>query len=231
MFTHGKSSWQILLSQFKSAIIYLLFAAALLSLVFGDIPEFIAILVVILINSLIGFVLERQAVKSMEALRSIDKNFCRVYRDGTVHLLETTLLVPGDMVFLEGGDLVPADGRLIISDALQVNESVLTGESMPVEKTVIVSEKDEKEFSFQKNMLYKGTSVTRGTARFLVTATGKSTEIGKITLLTAHAEDDEIPLNKKLASFSRRLIWITLVLAAAFVGIGFFSRARLICCY
>lgn len=215
-----KSLFVILLSQLKSPIVFLLFGAAALSFAFGDFPESIAIVCVILINTLIGFTLEMQAVKSMEGLRKVDKITTRVFRDGKIGIIDVSDLVPGDIIQLEAGDIIPADARIIHADALHVNESILTGESLPIEKDGNVCLEEKTPAADRINMLYKGTSVTRGNVLAVVTNTGRHSEIGRISELTASAEDDEVPLNKKLNKFGRRLILLTLIISVIFIAAG-----------
>jgi Ca2+-transporting ATPase len=217
-----RSVWDILASQFKSLVVLLLAAAALLAFAFGNRLESGAITAVILINTAIGFAIERHAVRSMEALRHLDRVTAKVRRDGKVVELPAEELVPGDIVLLEGGDRVSADIRLIESSKLQADESALTGESLPVGKRVEVLPSDEI-LAQRKNMLFKGTSVTRGSAAGVVVATGMQTEIGEISFLTEQAEAEVTPLEKRLDQLGRRLIWVALAFAVVVAGAGIWT--------
>jgi Ca2+-transporting ATPase len=208
-----KSTWVILSNQFKSLIIILLAAAAIVSFAFGEWMEGIAIAAVILINAMIGFVTELRAVRSMEALRRLGSVMTKVRRNGKIQEISAEKLVPGDIVILEGGDIVTADLRLINASKLQADESALTGESFPVSKSVDVIE-NEVPLAEISSMLFKGTAVTRGAAEGVVVATGMETELGKISSLVEEAEEEITPLEKRLNQLGHKLIWVTLAIAA-----------------
>ena len=219
-----KASWyKVMLKQLKSAVIWVLLAAAFASLIFGDWVDSLAIAVVVLINTLIGFSMEWQAEKSMEALRGLAKTKCRVLRNGQVILSLTEQLVPGDIVVLEPGDIVAADCRLLDSHNLSVKESALTGESMDMEKRVgIIAH--ETVLADRTNMVYKGTVVVRGHAQAAVIATGRNTELGKISKLVSEAEKSITPFEKKLSGLSKKLIYLTLLITIAIVLIGLIKQ-------
>jgi len=203
----------ILLDQLNTPVVYLLAAAAALSFAFGDIPEGTFIVVVILVNTAIGFWMERQAHLSMKALREMDRVRSRAIRDGEQEMIDAEELVPGDLLVLEAGDLIAADGRLVEASDLEVNESALTGESLPVGKNAEPVEEDTA-LADRTGMVYKGTAVTRGRGRVLVTATGDDTEVGRISELVQSAHGEDIPLDKKLHKLTKVLIWIVLGMAA-----------------
>ncbi len=217
-----ESPFLLFLSQFKNSLTALLFAAAIVSFFFGDIPETVAILLVILINACIGFILEFQAHRSMRSLRKLQKKFTKVIRDGKLTSIETTFIVPGDLIFIESGDVAGADGRIIESSQLEVSQALLTGESLPVSKNNLLVPTDAI-IAEQHNMFFKGTAATRGNARILVTGTGMKTQMGEISELIDESQKDEIPLNKKLNALSHKLIWLTLIFILAFVSIGYFT--------
>jgi Ca2+-transporting ATPase len=212
---------RILASQFKGVVVALLAVAALLAFVFDDIPEGIAIVLVLLINAFIGFLIEWRAVRSMEALRQLGHVHTLVRRAGKVRQVPAEALVPGDIVLLDAGDAVTADLRLLESAKLAVDESALTGESVPVSKasTILPSKTSLMD---RVNMLYRGTAVTRGTALAVVTATGLATELGRIAELVTSAEARATPLEQRLDQLGRKLVWITLGLSAliALAGIA-----------
>lgn len=222
----GRSIWQILLSQVLNPVIYLLTAAAILAFVFGDIPEGIAIVIVLLINTLIGFWMEYKAEKSMDALKKMDKIQSRILRDGEEKDIDAEEIVPGDILLVDSGDLIAADARIFYTTELAVDESPLTGESVPVNKTTDPLE-EEKSLGDRTNILYKGTAVTNGFGKAIVYATGMDTELGNISDLVGGEEKDEIPLQKKLNKLTQNLIWVTLGLAAAFAVFGLLAGKEL----
>lgn len=206
-----KNLWIILLEQFKSPIVYLLIVAAGLSFFFSEWLDAVAILAVIFINALIGFYMEFQADRSMETLKKLSAIPARVKRDGRTIEINSEEVVPGDIIFLEAGDLVSADLRIIKSSRLQVDESSLTGESVPVEKQP-AEIAENTPLADRINMLYKGTAVTKGNTIAVVAATGMKTELGSIAKLVQSSDQAATPLEKKLEEFSKKLIKITGVL-------------------
>lgn len=209
----------IFIDQFKSVVILLLLTAALIAFLFQEWVEGIAITAVLFVNTLIGFFTEWKAARSMEALQKIDRFTVRVRRDGKEQEVESTSLVPGDVVILEGGDLVPADIRLTEANNLRINESALTGESVPVLKTTDASDTNAV-LSERTSMLYKGTVVTEGSGEGVVTATGMETELGNISELAEQAEKDATPLQNKLDNLGRKLAWITIGIAVMIAAVG-----------
>lgn len=205
----GRSWLAILLSQFQSLLVLLLAVAAGLAFAFQDWIEGIAIVAVLGINAMIGFFTELSAVRTMESLRKYGKTSATVRRDGKIGKISAEGLVPGDVVILEAGDMVAADMRITECSRLQANESALTGESLPVAKAVSKIP-DETILAERSNMLYKGTSLTRGSAEGVVVATGLATEFGAISSLVSMTEDEVTPLEKRLARLSRKLIVVTL---------------------
>ena len=208
-----RSAWDILIEQFKSVIVALLGVAAIVSFAFGEVVEAVAIGVVILINAAIGFVTELRAVRSMEALQELSQVSAKVRRDGKAKEVPAEEIVPGDIVLVDGGDVVTADVRLFEASKLQANESALTGESVPVGKqTEPVDE--ETALAERASMLFKGTAVTRGSGHGVVVATGMDTELGHISSLVEEAEEEVTPLERRLSQLGHRLIWVTLGVAA-----------------
>ncbi|MFW6134243.1 MAG: cation-translocating P-type ATPase [Elusimicrobiota bacterium] len=217
--TETRSAWAIFVDQFKSIIIALLGAAVLLSFAFGEIIEGIAILAVIIINALLGFFTELRAVRSMEALLKLGVVNSKVRRNGSIQIVPAEELVPGDIVLFEGGDIITADIRIINASKLQADESALTGESMPVSKQTDELIKDTP-LSERRNMLYKGTAVTRGSGEGLVCSVGMDTELGNISSLVQEAEEEFTHLEKQLNKLGSRLIWLTLGITALVAGAG-----------
>jgi Ca2+-transporting ATPase len=209
----------ILRNQVESLVVLLLVAAAVVALLFGEIVESAAIGVVLVLNTAIGFGMEWRAVRSMEALRSLGQVPATVRRSGRVRRISAQDLVPGDLVLLEEGDVITADLRLTTTSNLQVDESPLTGESVPVEKSEAAVAADTP-LPDRASMVYKGTSVTRGSGEGVVVATGMDTELGAISALVAEADDDATPLEDRLDELGRSLVVVVIVLVAAIVAIG-----------
>lgn len=215
-----KSRWHILTDQVLDPIIYILAIAALLAFVFSDVLEGIAILIVILISVSIGFFMELQAIRSLEALRKMGQAMVFVVRSGKSVKIRASEVVPGDIVLLQTGDVIPADARLIWVQNLSIKESALTGESIPVTKeTVILA--TETPFTDQINMVFRGTVAVAGSGKALVTATGKYTKLGHIQQMGVEAEKERTPLEKKLNQLSKWLIWLTLFFAVLIVITGY----------
>jgi magnesium-transporting ATPase (P-type) len=181
--TKPVSALKILGDQLRSIVVALLIVAAVISLTLGDWIEAVAIAVVLAINTVIGFVTELRARRAMAALLRLDVPRAFVVRGGQVHGVDAHGLVPGDVIAVNAGQQVPADGRVIEEVDLRSDEASLTGESMPVSKSTAVLPPDTP-LADRTNMVYKGTTVVAGTARVLVTATGGRTEIGRIGILT-----------------------------------------------
>ncbi len=225
----ARSAWRILLDQFQSTLVLLLAVAAALSVPFGRWMEALAIGAVLVINATIGFLSELRAVRSMEALRRLGNVRANVRREGRVHSVSADELVPGDIVVVEGGDVVTADVRLLEASRLQADESMLTGESVPVAKTTGPLARSAPP-SERHNMLFKGTAVTRGAAEGVVVGTGMNTELGRISRLVEEADDAATPLEQRLDRLGQRLLWLSLAIAAlvAALGIGVGRPAWLI---
>jgi P-type Ca2+ transporter type 2C len=215
-----KSVWIILLEQFTNPIVYLLVFGAAVSVYFEDVAEAIAILLVILVNALISFLMEIQARRSMDALRQMDVITTKVIRDGKMQEIPSELLCPGDLVFFEAGDVIPGDALLVESNQLQCDESSLTGESLPADKTTSPVAADAP-LAEQHNMVFKGTAVVKGNGKAIVTGIALDTELGKITSLVESSEKSSTPLDKKLNDLTYKLIWLTGIVMAAFAISGF----------
>jgi len=196
--------WHLLLRQFKSLLILILIGAAGLSWMIGDLMDALVILVVVSINALLGFYQEYRAERSLALLKKMLVPEAEVRRDGQERMIPADDLVPGDVVVLDAGARIPADGRLFQAHNLQVDESSLTGESHPVEKTIHPLPEDVP-LADRRNMLYMNTSVTRGRAEMIVTATGMDTEIGRLAAMLAEAEEGQTPLQIQLDSLGKRL--------------------------
>lgn len=219
----GRRWWRILGEQFQSIVVYLLGVAALLAFLSQRWAEGIAVVAVILVNTAIGFFSELQAVRSMSALRAMGEHRTRVRRDGEEREIAAPVIVPGDLVLVRAGDLVPADLRLLAADQLRADEAPLTGESVPADKTTdpVPAETDLAE---RRNMLYKGTSIADGTAIGIAVATGPETELGRISKLAEKAESETTPLQRRLNQLGRRLAWLTVGIAGVVAVLGFLVR-------
>lgn len=214
-----KSTWRIFINQLRSLIILVLAIATVVSFVFGEWVEGTAIGIVIVINTVIGFFMELKATRSMEALRKLEKIIAKVLRDGEIREISADEVVPGDIVMLDGGDIVPADLRLQEASKLQIDESTLTGESTPVSKRVDSLGKDIP-LAERENMVFKGTFVTRGSAKGITVATGMNTEFGQISALVESAKEEITPLEKRLNKLGSMLVWITLGIVPAVAAAG-----------
>ena len=205
--------------QFHNPLVYVLLAAGVITLVLGDGVDSAVIFGVVLVNALVGFVQESKAEAALDALRSMVGTEARVRRDGRQRTVRSEELVPGDVVLIEAGDKVPADLRLLDLAELQVDESALTGESVPVPKDEVVLAAATP-VTDRHNMVYSGTLVTHGTGLGVVVATGSETELGEIHRLVGSAEDLATPLTRKLARFSKILTAAILGLAGLTFAVG-----------
>ena len=191
----------ILLGQFKSPLIYILVIAGIVVLFFKEYTDAIVIFGAVFLNIIVGYIQENKASDALEKLKKIVKISASVIRNGQKKIIDSSLLVPGDILILSPGNKVPADGRIIESDNFKVNEMALTGEWLPAEKN---NKKIDKKTSLadRDNMVYMGTIIDDGTARVIVTETGVKTEIGKIAKLIKETKEEKTPLQKKVARFS-----------------------------
>lgn len=215
----GTPGWKRFLEQFNQPLVYLLVAASVITAVLQEWVDSSVIFGVVLINAIIGYIQESKAEKAIDALNSMVVTAATVRRGGRKQRVPSAELVPGDVVLLQSGDRVPADMRLFQVNSLQVDESALTGESVPVHKHADVLEQDVV-LADRKNLAFTGTSVTYGTAEGLVVMIGDKTEAGRIAWLIASAVEISTPLTRKIASFSQLLLWVILALAVLTFGVG-----------
>lgn len=208
------------LLQFTDFMILVLLAAAIITGFLGEAVDAIAIIVIVLLNAIVGFIQEYRAEKAMEALKQMAAPNASVIRGGTAISVPTSALVPGDLVILEAGVVVPADMRLIEAAMLKVEEAALTGESVPVDKETAALTEPEPTLGDMKNMAYKGTIVTYGRGKGLVTATGMGTELGKIATMLQEEKEEKTPLQKRLAAFGKKLAIAVLVICAVIFVFG-----------
>ncbi len=215
----GRPVLLMFLRQFKSPLIYILFIAAALAAGMGHLGDAAVILAVVLVNALIGAYQEGRAERSMAALRRLSALQVRVLRERHEQAIPARELVPGDILLLAAGDAVGADARLIDAAALAAAEAALTGESVPVAKSVSALP-EATALADRHNMVFSGTYITAGRARAVVTATGTHTEVGKIARLTEDAEEPKTPLELRIAQFGRYLVVGALLLFAAVMVLG-----------
>jgi Ca2+-transporting ATPase len=215
-----RSAFAILAGQFTDFMILLLIAAAIISAALGETIDAAAILVILLLNAGIGFFQEYRAERALEALSRLATQEAVVIRDGKPRKIDTRLIVPGDIIILEAGQIVPADVRLIEAVSLRVNEAVLTGESYAAEKRTEPQEGANLPLGDQSCLAFKGTAIVYGRGKGVVFATGNQTELGKIASLLRETEEEKTPLQKRLAVFGRQLSFAALVICAIVFGIG-----------
>lgn len=217
--TRRKTVWQLLLHQLADVMILVLLAAAGVSVLIGESKSAYVILAIVGLNAVIGFVQEYRADKALEALQQMAASHAQVLRDGQPRQVPTAALVPGDVVLLEAGNVLPADVRFLETHALKVDESSLTGESGNVEKTTAALPPGEYPLGDRRNLGYKGTAITNGRATAYVVATGMRTELGKIATLI-QTEEMVTPLQRRLATLGRRLSGAALGAGVVFFAAG-----------
>jgi len=205
--------WKLFAEAWKDPMMIILAIVVVIKLFIGEFLESLVIIAVLVINSLISVIQTRKAEGSLEALRQISAPVAKVKRNGEITQLPARELVPGDIVTLEAGDFVPADGRLFECKTLKIDEGLLTGESVPVEKTDNTLE-GTLALGDRKNMVYSGSIAVHGRGNYIVTGTGKQAEIGKIATLIETADDRQTPLQRKLEKFSKKLGLVIMVICA-----------------
>ena len=219
----SKSKWEILLDNLNNIIVYLLAVAAIISIAMGDWVEAIAVMVAVLISVLTGYFVETKAQKSVEALQNMVNTSVHVIRNGEEVEIDSSQLVPGDVMVLREGDAIAADGRLLTSNNFAVMEASLTGESEAVDKDPDATYDEEASIGDRLNMVFSGTAVTRGKAQVIVTGTGMKTEVGRISEMMTGEEDMQTPLDKEVDQLGKALIIVAFVAAALVVAIGLFN--------
>ena len=200
-----KSVIQVFLEQFKDLLVIILMITAVISAVTGNAESTLVILAVIVLNAVLGTWQHFKAEKSLESLKAMSAPNAKVMRNGVKVEVPASEIVPGDILLLEAGDLVAADGRIIDNFSLQVNESSLTGESEGVNKIAEIIDAENVALGDQKNMVFSGSLVTYGRANVVVTSTGMNTEIGKIAALMNQTQQKKTPLQQSMDQFSKKL--------------------------
>lgn len=219
-----KGVLQVFLEQFKDLLVVILIVAAIISMLSGQGESTIVIFAVLILNAILGTVQYFKAEKSLESLKAMSSPTAKVLRGGAKVEVPSKEVVPGDIVFLEAGDLVVADGRVIENFSLKVNESSLTGESEGVEKTEEVIPGEKVALGDQKNMVFSGSLVTYGRATVVVTGTGMHTEIGKIASLMNQTQQRKTPLQQSLDDFSKKLAVIILAICVVVFGLSLYRE-------
>ena len=217
-----KSVLQVFAEQFKDLLVIILIIAALISAASANVESTIVIFAVLILNAILGTVQYFKAEKSLESLKAMSSPSAKVLRDGKRMEIPSTQVVPGDIVLLEAGDMVVADGRILENFSLKVNESSLTGESEGVDKTADAIDAEQVALGDQKNMVFSGSLVTYGRATVLVTATGMNTELGKIAALMNQTQQRKTPLQQSLDSFSAKLAIVIMAICAVVFALSVF---------
>ncbi len=218
----GVTPLQIFLRQFKDVFVLMLIAATVISFLIGETIDAVTIAVIVILNSVVGFVQEYRSEKAMEAMKKLTAPKARVMRNGDETVVDAREIVPGDIVFLEAGDRVPADGRLIETVDLKADEAVLTGESTDVTKGVSAV-KEDTPIADRKNSVFMATHMTYGRGKAVITATGMKTEFGKIAELVQTMETEESPLKQKLERFAKKLGIVIVALTAVIFALELYE--------
>ena len=216
-------TWKLFLESFKDPLVIILLVAAIIQIFLGDTVESLIIFAVLAINSILGVVQTKKAESSLDSLKKLSVPNAKVIRENEKLTIPSQEIVPGDIVLLEAGDYVPADGRILEAQTFKVVEGMLTGESEPVLKH---SDKIDEDCPLgdQKNMVFSGSMVVYGRATYIVTSSGMDTEVGKIANLLDNAETKQTPLQQKLDDFGKKLGVVIVILAALiFAVLGFAS--------
>ena len=222
-----KPIWKMILEQFTDFMIIVLIIAAIVSgVVNHEFTDSIIILVIVVLNAIIGVVQEIKAQKSLDSLKELSAPHCKVVRNGEVINIESKELVPGDIVILETGDNVPADLRIIEAVNLKIQEAALTGESVPVEKSVDVLKDEKVGLGDRVNCAFSSSLVTYGRGKGIVVSTGMETEVGKIAKMLDEVDDSETPLKRRLEALGKTLGIAALVICALIFAVGFFIYKR-----
>jgi len=212
--------WKRFFAQFQDFMVLVLLAATLISAFLGEYVDSATILAIVMINAILGFVQEHRAEKSMAALRTMVAPVAHVIRNGILQQVKAREMVPGDIMALESGDRIAADARLIDVKNMEVDEATLTGESLPVRKIVDKEYKESSSLGDRKNMVYAGTSIVKGRGKAVVCATGMATEVGHIAHMIQDVEHESTPLERRLESLGRWLVWGCLLICVVVVVTG-----------
>ncbi len=215
-----KSPWKILWEQMTETMVVILVISAVITIFLGEYKDAIAIFVIVVLNAILGFTQEYRAEQAMAALKKMSVPKVRVRRDGKITEVSAQELVPGDIIFLEAGNSIPADGSLVESANLRVQESILTGESEPVEKSLEAIHKEHPALGDQHNRIFMGTVVTYGRGTAIITETGMQTELGKIAEMIQSVGQDQTPLQRRLDQLGKTLAVVAIIIVAVVFGLG-----------
>ena len=216
----GSSPFAIFAEQFTDFIVLVLIASAIVSGFLQEWLNTIAIIAIVILNAILGFIQEYRAERALAALKQLSAPTAQVMRDGSLQSVASTELVPGDLILLRSGDLVPADARVIDAYILKVEEATLTGESSSVEKFPVEALDKDVAMADRVNMVHAGTIVVQGRGRAIVTSTGMQTQLGRIAGLVEQIEEEETPLQQRLDQVGRFIVYITLLIVAIIFAIG-----------
>ncbi|MHB9145440.1 MAG: calcium-translocating P-type ATPase, SERCA-type [Symbiobacteriia bacterium] len=214
------SAWKILQQQFQDFMVMVLLAATAISYFLGEVSDAITIVAIVVLNAILGFIQEFRAERSLEALKAMTAPKARVLRDGEPKEIAAEELVPGDILLLESGDRIAADGRLLETANLEVEESALTGESLPVRKRTAALDASDAPLGDRRNMVYLGTVATRGRGHAVVVNTGMETEMGRIAGMIQEAVESETPLQRRLDHLGKVMVGVSLAVCALVVVAG-----------
>ena len=205
--------------QLKDVLVLILIAAALISCALGEWADSLVILIIVVLNACLGVYQEHKAEEALQALKKMTRPIAKVFRDGEISQIHLESLVPGDIVLLDAGDSLPADVRLTETASLQTNESALTGESVPVEKSSLVMDQEDATVGDRKNMAFMGTVITSGRGRGLVVSTGMNTQLGKIAQMIQETPQETTPLQRRLGELGKILgVGAAVIVAVVFIS-------------
>lgn len=219
------SAISIFINQFTDFMIIVLLGAALISACLGEVADAIAIAAIVLMNGILGFIQEYRTERSLQALQRLAAPTAKVLRDGKVITIQASDIVPGDIVILESGDRIPADGSLLMAENLTIDESLLTGESIPVEKSASVDKESQIKI-YKQNYVFMGTLVVNGRGKMIVEKIGMDTEMGKIAGMIDDIDDKQTPLQKRLDFLGKQLVMICLAICAVVAVLGVFRGEK-----
>jgi Ca2+-transporting ATPase len=221
------SRWILFFKQFKNPVVYVLMIASIIAFVLKEYLDAWTILAIVILNSIIGYLQEAKAETSLEALAALTSPKSRVIRNGVTTLIDSQEIYPGDILIVEAGDYVAADARVILANQLGSDESILTGESLPVDKYTATLSKSVP-LAGRSNMLFASTMISKGSGRAVVTQTGKDTEIGLISQMMETTKSGSTPLQMRLEGVSRRLIYLAIIIVGLIIAIGLFQNTNAI---
>lgn len=222
------SALHLFFDQFSSLIVWILISAAIIAGILREWIDAFAIITIVILNALLGFFQEYKAEKSLAALRKMVTRSSKVIREGQLQTLPSKKIVPGDLVLIEAGDHIPADGRFIRSFGLSTQEAALTGESIPIHKTAESLGEQDLSVGDKKNMGFLGTVAVSGKGYMIVTETGSHTELGKIASLLQQGNEEQTPLQKRLHELGLRLVWVCLGIVSLVFALGFLRGTPLV---